>query len=367
MSLSVCVISCGVRSDCGMTTHDKGVFMRRSSARSYRLHSGFTLVELLVVIAIIGMLISLLLPAVQQAREAARRAQCQNNLKQIALAAFNFENTYGFLPPGYNAAGTEPSGNIISTTGITGSRTGPFPHMLPYFDQAPVYNTIDKNQISPDTSTATQTFWTNEATTRTAAFTRLPLLICPSATPNPYESTLQVNTALIVYRQSATAATFVANGSPVASTLGGKPARELGRTSYAGVAGWAGYVEAPTLDKYKGAFFRRSKTKLRDITDGTSNTLLFGEIRGDWRSETLYQTSAWMGTNCQVMCFGTVANNYYSGSGQTLLYRFSSPHPGMAMFALADGSVRPFSINMNQTILRQSLSGMSDADVVGEY
>ncbi|ADG68925.1 protein of unknown function DUF1559 [Planctopirus limnophila DSM 3776] len=346
----------------------KGIKMHRVCHQARVIRRGFTLVELLVVVAIIAMLISLLLPAVQQAREAARRAQCQNKLKQIALAAFNFEETFGYLPPGYNAAGTEPSGNIISATGITGSRTGPFPHMLPFFDQGAVYNTINRNQIDPDVSTTTQTFWTNEATTRTAAFTRLPILICPSSTPNPYDSTLQVNTALITFRStSGTAATFVANGTPVASTLGGQPARNLGRTSYAGVAGWAGFIEAPTLDKYKGVFFRRSKTKLRDITDGTTNTLLFGEVRGDWRNEILYQSSAWMGTNSMPMCFGTVANNYYAGSGQTLLYRFASAHPGMAMFALADGSVRPFSINMDQVILRQSLSGIGDADVVGEY
>ncbi len=345
----------------------KGIKMLRVRQKARAVRPGFTLVELLVVVAIIAMLISLLLPAVQQAREAARRAQCQNNLKQIALAAFNFEETFGYLPPGYNAAGTEPSGNIISATGITGSRTGPFPHMLPFFDQGAVYNTINRNQIDPDVSTTTQTFWTNEATTRTAAFTRLPMLICPSASPSPYDATLQVTTSLIVFRQSATAATFVGNTQPVGSNLGGRPGRELGRTNYAGVAGWAGFVEAPTLDKYKGIFYRRSKTKLRDITDGTSNTLMFGEVLGDWRNATLFQSFAWMGTNSQVMSFGTVANNYYAGSGQTLLYRFSSAHPGSAFFALADGSVRQFSISMNQTILRQSLSGIGDADVVGEY
>ncbi len=118
----------------------------------------------------------------------------------------------------------KPSGNIISATGITGSRTGPFPHMLPFFDQGAVYNTINRNQIDPDVSTTTQTFWTNEATTRTAAFTRLPILICPSSTPNPYDSTLQVNTALITFRStSGTAATFVANGTPVHRRWAGNP------------------------------------------------------------------------------------------------------------------------------------------------
>ena len=94
---------------------------------------GFTLIELLVVIAIIAVLIALLLPAVQQAREAARRTQCKNNLKQIGLALHNYESTFGRLPPGtFGGMGT------CNDDGLAWSFS-----ILPYLDQAPLYNQID--------------------------------------------------------------------------------------------------------------------------------------------------------------------------------------------------------------------------------
>ena len=97
-------------------------------------HRGFTLIELLVVIAIIAVLIALLLPAVQQAREAARRTQCKNNLKQIGLAVFNYESTNTCFP----------MRTIYQTVGTAqGKYFGPFYGMLPYLDQAPLYNLID--------------------------------------------------------------------------------------------------------------------------------------------------------------------------------------------------------------------------------
>jgi prepilin-type N-terminal cleavage/methylation domain-containing protein len=93
-----------------------------------RADRGFTLIELLVVIAIIAILIALLLPAVQQAREAARRTQCKNNMKQLALAAHNFEGTYGNLPPGYLGPDLPTNdGNIAGSPYI-----GPLAHLLPY-------------------------------------------------------------------------------------------------------------------------------------------------------------------------------------------------------------------------------------------
>ena len=95
---------------------------------------GFTLIELLVVIAIIAVLIALLLPAVQQAREAARRTQCKNNLKQIGLAAFNYESTFGCFP----------MRTIYGKyQGVKAKFFGPFYGMLPYLDQQPLYNMID--------------------------------------------------------------------------------------------------------------------------------------------------------------------------------------------------------------------------------
>ncbi|MBW3543701.1 MAG: DUF1559 domain-containing protein, partial [Planctomycetes bacterium] len=101
--------------------------------RSGSRRRGFTLIELLVVIAIIAILIALLLPAVQQAREAARRSQCKNNMKQLALALFNYEETAGQFPITY---ANPPNGN-------NGRSTSWMVGILPYIDQAPLYNTFD--------------------------------------------------------------------------------------------------------------------------------------------------------------------------------------------------------------------------------
>src|SRR3712207_3912350 len=100
----------------------------------------FTLIELLVVIAIIAILIGLLLPAVQKVREAAARSTCQNNMKQIALAAHNYESAYGKLQPGY--LGPMPGGNAPQTTTATIQCIGVLPHLLPYVEQENVYRVM---------------------------------------------------------------------------------------------------------------------------------------------------------------------------------------------------------------------------------
>ncbi len=126
-----------------------------------RRRGGFTLIELLVVIAIIGVLIALLLPAVQQAREAARRAQCVNNLKQIGLALHNYHDTIGALPPTLTLVG---NGTTVTWTNSFGAH----PRILPFAEQGPIYNAInfDVEMYSPPNLTATAT--------------RLDLLVCPS-------------------------------------------------------------------------------------------------------------------------------------------------------------------------------------------
>ena len=145
-----------------------------------RSRQGFTLIELLVVIAIIAVLVAILLPAVQQAREAARRSTCKNNLKQMGLALHNYESAYKRFPSG--GEGTDWTGTQSSplvNTGVTKNGTGFDPHstftaMLPYFDQAPVYNSMDLRLQYNASGTGAA------ASNRAAAQTKIAGLLCPS-------------------------------------------------------------------------------------------------------------------------------------------------------------------------------------------
>ena len=184
-----------------------------------RRSRGFTLIELLVVIAIIAVLIALLLPAVQQAREAARRTQCKNNLKQIGLAIHNYEATHTVFPPG---------------------RLG-FPmvfsvqaHILPYLDGGSLYNLIDFDtapSFLPPSSPMTR----NEIAVRT----KIPGYLCPSDFGR-------------------------INGSDFAPT------------NYAAVTG-SGAGAANSINTGDGVMFSRSSVRFADVTDGLSNTACFGE------------------------------------------------------------------------------------------
>ncbi len=214
--------------------------------RRHRMASGFTLIELLVVIAIIAVLIALLLPAVQAAREAARRMQCTNNLKQIGLALHNYHDAQGVFPPAYLGL---VGGNAVMGAPFPGSRdAGPgwawLMMALPHMEQSSLYAACNVNLPC----------WSGANTT--GVRTSVATFLCPSsgdATP----------TFAMVDSGGATLATFA-------------------RSHFAANAGWVdawsvNVDDLATVAGVNGPFYRNSRTSIASITDGTSNTVFAGE------------------------------------------------------------------------------------------
>jgi prepilin-type N-terminal cleavage/methylation domain-containing protein len=216
-------------------------FLRSSTSRHRR---AFTLIELLVVIAIIAVLIALLLPAVQQAREAARRSQCKNNLKQIGLALHNYHDSFTAFPPGGIGYNFTASSTDVPQLGVYSALV----HILPYIDQAPLYAKFD----------FTQSF-ANPVNAPNAA-NRMNVYICPSYAGPQTGSAYQYrgfpgfSAAITNY---VGVAGYVTSGNQNASAKGNLPSNQL------------------------GIFWANSDTRIRDITDGTSATFLYGEFRAD--------------------------------------------------------------------------------------
>jgi prepilin-type N-terminal cleavage/methylation domain-containing protein len=338
---------------------------------------GFTLVELLVVVAVIGILAALLLPAVQAAREAARRMQCSNRLKQLGLAAHNFHDINNRFPPGYGGHvnwGGGPGAadyrtRIEYSTGYDdpGYYNNPWlgciAHLLPFMEQAAVADRImvefDPHKFrddprNPHAPPAERGWWTDESS-REVAQLRLSELICPTA--NPYAADAFYYVCL-----STASDDYI-----YASGFG--PESQLGLTNYVGCAGGFGTVPGSIWDFLRGVFGNRTTNRVQDIKDGTSNTLLFGEggLCKEWtrtstsRRFTPHQTGAfaWIGMGALPTGFGLRPeqdpDSLYWGYQD--YHMFASEHNGVVYFCLADGSVRALSVQMDE-IAYFCLSGM---------
>ena len=316
---------------------------------------GFTLVELLMAIAIIGVLVALLLPAVQFARETGRRAQCQNNLKQAGIAAHTHHDTMRVLPPGYlGSLDSDPLRDTHHLGNKAAQWNGLFPHLLPFMEQNQIRNKMTDLSFELD---KLDNYWYSPPLTFSNTTYNLPALVCPST--DPYAGNTGVSAAINPYLSDPTSGTLILYywATPINSALG--------RTNYLGNAGELGDI--PGFRLKEGPFTRRSKNSLAAMTDGTSNTLLFGETTGGKQSQFghVKYSHSWMGSGVLPTAWGinTVPATAIPGDGllasKYFWYKYGSEHPYVVQFTMADGSVKALSQNIDlETYLR--LSGMRD-------
>ncbi len=308
-----------------------------------RKAKAFTLIELLVVIAIIGVLVTLLLPAVQNAREAARRLACTSNLKQISLAALSYESLHRQLPIGFlgpwdaNGNGINDTAEAPATWQWDFANIGMLPVLLSFLEETGTQARLDPLLLRQHSRKYPgQTYkghWTLGKSTKEAAFTQPSVFLCPSAVLPPH--TMLIDTSF-TYE--------TADGIQV--EIRGRKEKEYGRSNYVGVSGKAG--NTPSEKQYAGLFVNRIPRSLRQARDGTNNTLLFGEN---------HAAITWIGAEGWPVLYGL---------GDTPSQKeplFTSLHPGIVMFATADGAVRILSFTIEQETLNR-LAGMADGETL---
>ncbi len=319
----------------------------------FRPRSAFTLIELLVVIAIIAVLIGLLLPAVQAAREAARRAQCVNNLKQIGLSVHNYHDTWGSMPMGEMPGGLSPHVAI-----------------LPFMEQSPIYNAINFNA-------GVRWIWTHPSTV-TVGRARISSFVCPSEINtanasdgfNFWASDYAWNSGTWWPRTQSWDGLFGrsiaenpdSTSAPINPPLGAvtfaAASDGLTNTLLAAEVANGPLTPGPTRTRVSDCYQVRGLTRTSTVQQATAacnainwqtGTIPWG---GNWR----YKGYAWVEgsiwrnwfntirTPNQTCCTMDNVNWWY------IMKPASSYHPGVANAAMADGSVKAFKDTINQTI-----------------
>jgi prepilin-type N-terminal cleavage/methylation domain-containing protein/prepilin-type processing-associated H-X9-DG protein len=316
-------------------------FKHPRRASMSRLHRAFTLIELLVVIAIIGVLIALLLPAVQKVRESANRVSCANNLKQIGLACHNYQSAFGQLPPGYlgpmiNETPPYPDAAFDATV----QNVGVLVFLLPYLEMDNIYRSL---VINLDVGSRGDPWWMgpNGAHNFQVAQTPIKILLCPS--DDPYTNNQSVRYAQHYYNVSKRSLPVWFYTYPLSNDQQLPGSATLGRTNYLGVGGafGRGTQTAPyppdwpiAFNDYEGLLTNRSRNSLDRIPDGTSNTLLFGEVTGG----SLQDSSGKYGYLW--ISVGSLPTFLGLSTDIPEWFQFSSFHGGVVQFCFADGSVR---------------------------
>lgn len=329
-----------------------------------RAHRGFTLIELLVVIAIIAILVALLLPAVQQAREAARRSQCKNALKQIGLALHNYNDVHSTMPPGYISRGVSATDPASAETALGFSWAT---MILPFVDQATLYEHFDFSEDADDTHNLHH------------GQTTLPMFRCPS---DPSRNVF----------------TMVDSSGATINDSSGNPL-QLATSNYVGIIGYASLSMTPGNPAGKGILYRNSSVQFRDITDGTSNTIMAGERASEHQFDSsnpsmrVDANSTWyaaipgiatrsagmmmmptmteaspsliLGHVGQPAMMGMMQMHHVHNNTNHIVH-FSSRHVGGSHFLLADGHVVFLSENIDYDTFR-FLGTRDDGEILGEF
>ncbi len=319
----------------------------------------FTLVELLVVIAIIGILIALLLPAVQAAREAARRSQCLNNLKQIGIALHNYHDTHKHFPPGFQGDPRDETAGCGTVdcpgTYNRGLGWGWAVFILPYQEQEALYDAlwVNRGQAVCDHPTGNQLTLATSGGRDQPALQRtiLSAYICPSATDPDLNY-----------------------GRMWASN------NRYGKSNYKGVCGvdWSGVNSSGTSGLFRNIYLHGCSS-MRDVIDGTTNAFAVGEAFNNRQNTgattpdvpispafAAYYGSIWLGIAPDTRSAGCVgqlapAPSTFAVNGNSI-NAFGSLHPGGGQFCLADGSCRFISENADQDTI-SALGTINDGKV----
>jgi type II secretory pathway pseudopilin PulG len=342
-------------------------------------------VELLVVIAIIGILVAMLLPAIQAARESARRSTCINCLRQVGIAALNFESANKQLPPGYLATNTNYINPIVDSdpapSGLKNyhQMTGVFTYLLPYLEASTIADEFTQQlRLGTDTfdnsftSTASDPAWA-------VAQTHLSVLLCPSVPTEPPQTGYMDK----VY------ARYAAGNHRLFSDGWKNEVGEMGLTHYMGVSGvWGwmgptltfnmGYGQQSVSKDLIGVFSVRSKTHLGKVVDGSSHTLMFGEAPGTIGTgipdpeggsfSGMAYGHMWAGWGTLPTSHGMEVSreNNYTGKGEvyeTMWLYYGSTHPSVAQFCFVDGSVHSISKDVD-LVTFESLSTMAGGEAI---
>lgn len=325
----------------------------------------FTLVETVISLAIVAILAGILLPAVNSVRESVRRINCQSNLRNLALANANFEAAHKRLPPGYLGSSN------TQVHDLSARWIGNIVYVMPFIEQSSIYEVFSQRRnLNPrirythpnDKPERFRNWWSDNDRDPTyaescweTAHASISILLCPS--DSPLQNSTQTISVIHTWSVGDTNNLSIDGFEmPVGSGLG--------RTNYLGVAGRGGSTASAKWQRWLGVFSNGSETKLSQITDGTSNTLLMGEVTGNWSNTSVPsgRLSSFVWT-CPPLPTGWGLKDHFRSGYSHTDSRFNSLHQSIVNFCLVDGSCASLSVEIDDRVF-QALGAFADGKVV---